>query len=352
MKIKTKTLGDALDRLAPIVGRRLTLPILSCIKFEAIDNRLYLTADSMDQRQVEIIECDGALAAVCVGFERLRHAIGGEDLEITFSGEKMQIQFSLGGTKIAVLPAEDFPDEKKDKWIASGINCEELADSIGRTQWACSKDFTSYILNGVHVCGSSKNLICEATTSRELAVLEKAIICSDIDAVIPAAFCSQLIAALNRKDSGVSFGKNAIKVSHAEGAFYCRLLDGVYPNTQNAMPKKTNLIGEIQTAPLIDALSRINFLGGPKTEAHCLLSFSASGLGVQFVGKEDEASFRIDGNFKEHEAAMNATTLLGCIKALGSESAKVFKPSKDDADNMLIFQSGDLFVYTTKVRAK
>jgi DNA polymerase-3 subunit beta len=351
MKIKTKTLGDALDRLAPIVGRRTTLPILSCVKFEAIDSRLYLTADSMDQRQVEIIECEGEFAAICVGFERLRHAIGGEDLEITMSGEKMQIQFSLGGTKIAVLPAEDFPDEKKDKWIASGINCEELADSISRTQWACSKDLSRYMLNGVHICGSSKKLVCEATTGRELAVLEKAIICSDIEAVIPATFCSQLIAALSRKDSGVSFGKNAIKVSHAEGAFYCQLLDGVYPNTQNVMPKKTNLIGEIQTGPLIDALSRINFLGG-QTEAHCLLSFSTSGLGVQFVGKEDEASFRIDGNFKEHDAAMNATTLLGCIKALGSESAKVFKPSKDDVDNLLIFQSGDLFVYTAKVRTK
>ncbi|MEI6730927.1 MAG: hypothetical protein WCL30_06670, partial [Pseudomonadota bacterium] len=131
MKIQTAQLKSALDNIRPIVGRKTSLPILSCVKLHAENNRLNITASNIDEFIIESVDCEGDIAPTCVSFNHLAMAISGKEAELESASSTLLVKCGRNETEIATLDAEEFPPNPKfDKPQNHAVDCDELAKSV------------------------------------------------------------------------------------------------------------------------------------------------------------------------------------------------------------------------------
>src|ERR1017187_9723130 len=159
MNVETSKLKAALDNIRPIVGRRQTLPILSCIKLHTEQNRLHITGSNLDEFIVERIESDGEIDPVCVSFNRLGMALSGKSVFITTKGRKILVKCGEDETLISTLPADKFPPLPKfENSKTHGVACADLANAVNQVAFAGSTDPGRYILNSVLISSSAKKM--------------------------------------------------------------------------------------------------------------------------------------------------------------------------------------------------
>jgi DNA polymerase III sliding clamp (beta) subunit (PCNA family) len=350
MKLKTKELTDALTRLKPIISRRNTLPILSCVKIHSELNRIHFTASDLDQFQVEKIECDGEFAPCCVSYGALLNAIGGETTDLRLSKSILVVSCDFGTTELDILDAEEYPPIPKcDGMKNIGVSCEDLSRAIGATLWAAHDDPSRYILQSVHVMGRSKLLHVEATNGRELGIIDQPLISGDFDIVVPSGFAGGFAEILLRKGADLSVNEKYIKVTHEFGAYFAKQIDGVYPNTEQVIPAKQKKIGDMDVEAMRDIFSRCNFFSDPSRTPIAQMTFSAEGVEVEFTGRNSNLDLRAPGKFGMFQARVNAESFHRCLTAIKSPRAIISCDAGEEKFPILVLQSGDLFIYTTQV---
>lgn len=350
MKIKTSDLTEALTRLKPIISRRTTLPILSCVKLHTERNRLHLTVSDLDQYQVERIECDGEFEPCCINFNYLLNALGGEAVSLKRNKTSVDVRCDFGVTELDVLEAEEFPPPPKcDGLKPIGVSCEDLSKAINSVAWAASTDETRWILNSVHVAGSSKRLEVVSTDGRQMARIEQPLISSDFEILIPSAFASSVAEVLARKGSELSANGDHIKISHENGNYYAKQVDGKFPNYKQVIPVKQEKIGDFEVGPFREMLGRCKFYADYARSLAAQIAFGKSGAEIEFVGKASNLNLVAPGEFKSFNAVVDAETFHRCLSNLQAERATIFKDASEDKFPMIIMQAGDLFIYTTQV---
>lgn len=352
MKTEAKKLTNALNRLKPIIGRRNTLPILSCVKIYAKNGLLQIEASNLDEHQIEQVECEGELKPCCADFGQLNAAIGGSAVEITLDKTTITIKCGYGTATLGVLDAEEFPAlPKMGKVEKIGVSGTDLANSISKVAWAASTDEVRYMLQSVYIEGTAKMLSCVATNSRNLALIDLPAISATFKLVAPSNFVPNVISSLARDGAVLGSSESHISIEHSSGSYACKQIDGNYPNYRQAIPAKPKLLGAALVAELVDALSRCNFLADPSRNPVALLTFTKSGLEIRFTGKNSQLEMLVAGEFMAHDASMDAASFLTCLKAFKSESVKIYSNGADSM-NMLILESENLFIYTCEMAVK
>lgn len=350
MKLKTSDITEALSRLRPIISRRTTLPILSCVKIHADRNRLHFTVSDLDQVQVEKIECEGEFEPICVNFSALQNAVGGETTSLHCSKNIMVVSCDFGTTELDTLDAAEFPPSPKiDGLKKIGVSCEDLSNAIKATLWAASDNDARYILQSVHIVGGAKMLHVEATNGRELAIIDQPLISGNFETIVPSANASGLAESLTRKGAELSTNEKHIKVTHEFGSYCSKQVDGKYPNTKQVVPAKQTKIGELDVESMAGIFSRCNFFTDPARTPIAQMSFSPDGVKVEFVGRGSNLDLKSAGKFSKFTARVNAKSFYRVLKNITGPKAAISCDAKDDKFPVLILQSGDLFIYTTQV---
>ena len=348
MKTESSKITAALNRLKSIVGKRQTLPILSCVKIYAKNGLLNIEASNLDEHQIEQVECSGELKPCCPDFGQLLASIGGKDADLSLDKTDLTIKCAYGTARLKVLDAEEFPAlPKMGKVEKIGVSGTDLAASISSVAWAASTDSGRWVLQSVYIAGSPKMLSCVATNGRNLAVVDLPSISATFNIVAPSGFVGNVVAALGRDGAVLGASESHISVEHSAGSYACKQVDGKYPNYLGVIPKNPKLIGVAQTADLIDALSRCNYLADPARPAAALLKFTRAGLEIGFSGKNSNLEMLVAGEFVEHDAKMAAASLLNCLKAVKSETVKMHC-GVEGATSMMILEAGNLFIYSTE----
>ena len=344
MKIETKALTEALQILRPIVGRRNTLPVLSTVRLEAKRNRLFLTVSNLDEHQEEKLECSGDLDPICINFNYLVNALGGESTSISISKTYAVVKCGRNESKLPFLAAEEFPQPPKDDGLkAIGANCVEMAKGIRAVEWCARKEPEPFVLKSVHIVGRPRSLTCEATDRRQLAVHTQAIICGDFEILLPAEFVANVSANLDRKGSQMQANEDRIKVVHEGGFYFCKQMDMKYPATSGVIPKEPVMLGSVLMADALDAFSRCNNYTVPDRTPISIMDFSEDGIHVAFTANA-ELNLVVPGKYKKHTAKANSEAFLMCLRGLKAEAFEILK-----AENMLVLRAGDMAVYSMNV---
>lgn len=348
MKTTTKTLKAALDNLKPIISRRMTLPILSCVKLYTERNRLHITATNLDEYMVERIEVDGEIEPVCVSFNHLFMSLMGEDAVITPRKGSLLVKCGDNETVISTMDAADFAPMPEFRDAENhGLACAELAEAVNLASWAASNDPSRYVLNSALIQASPKTLSVVASNGRELAIVERALIGSAFEVLIPAEFASGFQSALSRTGAVLSSNKNNVKVAHDWGNYFCKQLDGAYPNYKQVIPKESKLLGTVSVEELLGLVS--SCVGySSDTEAKGIFDFSAKGLSITLVGDNNSTvNRRMDGKFAALKIALSTKKMLKIFQHLKTDEAKLFF---NDELSPLVIESGDLRVITMPMR--
>ena len=268
-------LSGYLQSVLQVVPAKTTLPILSNILFEALDNKLKISATDLEVSITATFDCTVTKKGVAVLPGRILFDIIKElpESEIAFEGTptRMEIKVPNGSYKIACASVEDFPklpaiNTKKQ----INISASDLVMMIKKSTFACSSDETRPALNGVLWSTGGDRMNMVATDGHRLAKVSVENtklrgIAEDI--IIPPKVLNIIPRFVSESDGeiGIIFGENNIIFNLGDVVLISRLIEGPYPNYEQVIPANNDKRMVISKEDLAGSVRRVSILSNSLT---------------------------------------------------------------------------------------
>jgi DNA polymerase-3 subunit beta len=266
MKIEClkEKLSVALLYAERITGKNLTLPVLSCILLEAKDNSLTIRSTNLDLG-IEIhvpvkVEKEGSVAVPGQTISQfINNLQGDKNIKLEVVDGNLAISSAMGSTTIKSMPSEDFPTipvvpEEKSFEIES----EDFVRGLKSVWYSSSVSGIKPELSSILIASEEDGLVFAATDSFRLA--EKRIKTkkqNDFGQIlIPFKNIPEIIRVLEgMKDvTVVHLSKNQISFS-ADGIYLVsRVIDGVFPDYKQIIPKESKTEAIVLKQDLLHSL--------------------------------------------------------------------------------------------------
>ncbi len=268
-------LSGALQSILQVVPTKSTLPILTNILFEALENKLKLSATDLDISITATVESNvakrGSVALPArILFEIIREL---PEAEITFEavGNRVEMKIPNGTYKIAAVSPDDFPklptiNTKKEV----KIDTADFIKMIRKTTFACSTDETRPALNGVYWTTKGDRTQMVATDGHRLArisVTNSKLKAMTEDLIIPPKVLNLIPKFVDdtQKEIGVIFGENSIIFNLDNIVLTSRLIEGPYPNFEQVIPATNDKKMIVAKDDLAGAVRRVSILSNALT---------------------------------------------------------------------------------------
>lgn len=295
--VNKTALKETLKRLSAVVESKVTIPILSNIKIEAVDKKLRITATDMDIELVELLDADIKEGGAITLPGRMFSDIVGKmaDDVVSVAGSDAGVKVTCGAAKFSLgaLPVEDFPHFGTTAFSGSiEMESECLLRLLDRVEDAISAEETRYYLNGVYLepitndDGTVNAIRAVATDGHRLALAEEyATVEGDLKGIIIPRKAVARIHAICEKPSGkiqIDFGDNKIRIAAGAAVLQSKLIDGTFPDYNRVIPKPGAINYKIPTVPFRETLELLEAVMSDKTRSVKLafagetLTFSAS----------------------------------------------------------------------------
>lgn len=266
---------ENLNNVMRAISSRATIPILSGIKLDLSEDQLVLTGSDTDiSIEIKIpvsedlsVESTGSIVLPARFFSEIVKKLPGKDFSFEVK-ESFQTKISSENSEFTIngLDANNYPrlpeiPEESSFTIAGKI----LREIINETQFAVATQESRLVLSGVHFTFSPDSIKAVATDSHRLS--ERTIALENgpqtkTDLIIPGKSLQELSRIIGEADPEVKVcpGDNQVLCRIGNIAFYSRLLDGNYPDTDRLLPTESTTSVEFDLADLSSALDRASLL--------------------------------------------------------------------------------------------
>ncbi len=325
-------LSGYMQYILQVVPTKSTLPILTNILIEALENKIKLSATDLDISISTSVECNvlkkGSTSVPArILFEIIKEL---PESEISFetSGSRIEIKIPNGSYKIGTVAAEDFPklpavNTKKE----IRIDGADLIKMIRKTTFACSDDETRPALNGVlwHTKGDKMQMV--ATDGHRLAkfaVANPKLKGLYDDVIIPPKVLDLIPKFIpdESKEVGIIFGENNIIFNLGDIILSSRLIEGPYPNYEQVIPKDNDKKMTISKQDLAGAVRRVSILSNALTH-QVKFSIKDNTLALSSanadMGGEGKEVLECDYVGDEIELGYNATYITDVLSKIDGE---------------------------------
>jgi len=328
--LKSK-LTESLQTVLQVVPTKSTLPVLTNVLLEVLDNKLKISATDLDISITNSIECDvtkkGAVALPArILFEIIKE-LPESQITVESTNSRIEIKIPNGSYKIATVSPDDFPklpavNTKKEIRISKSA----LVAMIRKTSFACSTDETRPALNGVLWQTKGEKMQMVATDGHRMArmAMENTKLKGVSDDIIIPPKVLNLIPKLTEgesKEIGVIFGDNNIIFNLGDTVLTSRLIEGPYPNFEQVIPASSDKKLVVSKDDLTSAVRRVSILSNALTH-QVKFGFQKSNLTLSTnnadVGGEGKELIECDFDGEPLEIGYNATyvsEILGKIDA-------------------------------------
>lgn len=244
--VNRSQLAAELNLLLPVIERKATLPILSYALFRAQNDRLEITATSMDvTAKVDLNANVAQEIALCVSLKqlsRLVQLLEGEEVGFTLkSNERIEIKSGSARHLLPTRPEADFPDVDKPVESMATIPAATLTTLLNAVRYSMLPNdgvvkSSDIPFTGIQLKSKDGKLEVQGSRKVTLALATCAFTGPEFCAVIPP----QAVSALAAFDDGnISIG-----VTDKHATFTCgsrqltaRLLLGQFPDWSNVLPE-------------------------------------------------------------------------------------------------------------------
>jgi len=237
-----------------VAGKHLTLPVLSCILLETKKNSVTLKATNLDVGiEVSIPAKTDVESVVAIPSHTLSAFLAQipdseSNIKLELIDQNIQIQTSHSRGVVKTMPSEDFPSIPRpiDPDTIS-LPRNSLIKGFKSVWYSSSLSNVKPELSSVFVYNDSSNITFVATDSFRLAEkkipVNKKLLSSDI--LIPFKNVSELIRVLDNmpEEVQVETNKNLIALSGNGIYVISRIIDGVFPDYKQILPK--NFVTEV-----------------------------------------------------------------------------------------------------------
>jgi DNA polymerase-3 subunit beta len=275
MKIECKKekLLKAILKADKVVGKGVSLPVLSCVVLKTLDDKIEVRATNLEiglkiSVPAKVIE-KGEIAIPSNLITSYINSLGGDDdLLLEMKDNVLFISGKKSETKINTLPLDDFPSIPDTSDVKScKISSKELTDGLKAVWYAASTSSIKPELSSIYIYPDKDELVFVATDSFRLA--EKKIKAKVVDfesVLIPQRNVLEIIRIFEDIDEDIklSFEEDKISFQNEDTYIITRVVDGNFPDYKQIIPKEnstevTILKTDLQNTLKISSLFLNNF---------------------------------------------------------------------------------------------
>lgn len=327
-----------------IIGKNLTLPILSNILIEAERGGLKVSATNLEIGLVAKIrakiEKEGKIAVP-------GRIIGGilaqleDGSQITLEEKNSILKMIYNGNSAAIkgMDAKDFPIiPKPESKFLFEISASEMQKKAGNVLATAATSDTRQELTGAHFEFREERITLAATDSFRLSEATiklnkvkttedyKKYLAKNSAVIVPARTLSEVIRAISAEDESVKvyLAENQIFFETADVLFVSRLIDGKYPEYKQVVPKEFSLNMIAKKEDLLKAARLAGVFSDSKSREVRLKIDGGKGKIIVFAESVEsgEGSWSVDCQAdakNELEVAFNNRFLLDGLNSISTE---------------------------------
>ena len=315
-----------------IVGKKESLPVLSCVLIEVGDS-INLKATNLETALEMKIEGSpikkGKIAVPAHIFLQTLQSTKGDKITIEDEDGNLKIQSKGGETTIKSISTEEFPSfsepKNKNEYI---INKDVFVNGVQGVSYASSQSMIRPELASVYISYDDGKLTFVSTDSFRLA--EKKIntkIKNNIpETLIPTKNALEIvgiISNLDEEDIHISFDDSQIGISCKNTKIISRIIDGNFPNYNEIIPKsfiteatllKDDLLTVLKKTRVFSGVSQqISFHVYPKKKV-----FSITARNADVGEMSDTLEAAVSGD--DIDIHFNLNYIQDCIQSLKTDS--------------------------------
>ncbi|MDP8216278.1 MAG: DNA polymerase III subunit beta [Candidatus Kaelpia imicola] len=272
MKIKVER-GEITQHLQDVIAAipsRSTLPILSNLLLEAEENKLFITATDLEicirkKIDVEVIQ-SGKITALGKKFYDILKEIPSDNILIEETKNfGVILRAEKCYFKLLGFSPQEYPDIPKIEGKSFKIDAKKLASMISKTYFACSKEETRYVLNGILFDFNEDSLSLVASDGRRLALCRENIKTGwSGKYIVPQKAVLELLKMSEKTETpltvSLSEKNNQMAFSLPKTELITRLIEGDFPKYEEVIPQESDNKLTLNTKDFFQAIKRANLM--------------------------------------------------------------------------------------------
>ncbi len=245
--IKEK-LSYAISKAERVTGKNITLPVLSCVLLEASDSILTIKATNLDigieiTLPVKIIKPGKVAVSGSVLYNFISNITNDKNVILEVIDGNLKVSTKHSESLIKAFPVDDFPNIPKvqsDRPFT--LNIPSLIKGFKSVMYSSSTSTIRPVLGSVMLSSEEDNIVFVATDSFRLS--EKRINIKKHkefnQILIPFRNIGEIIHTLEdyKDDVEVHLNENQIAFSYQDVYITSRVIDGVFPDYKQIIPKE------------------------------------------------------------------------------------------------------------------
>ncbi|MFV0416796.1 MAG: DNA polymerase III subunit beta [Chthoniobacterales bacterium] len=329
--VSKEALNEGLQRIQNVVSSRATLPVLSNVLIETVDNGLRLTTTDMEvsmrcEVSAQVLKA-GSTTLPVKRLSAIVNALPSGEINIETDSQNISsIQSGSSFFKIYGLARGEFPafPELGDAREYT-LRQAELKDGLRKTSYAISADETRFVLNGILFSFKENKLTLVATDGRRLALFETDIEfpqSQEGDLIVPTKAVTEIARLLGDEgDVTLRTTNNFISIELGSSVLVSKLVDGNYPNYRQVIPGEAKERATIEREPLLHCVRRVSLLNADKAGS-IRLNFSKNNVDISAntpeIGEAQE-SLAINYRGRDISVAFNPEFLMDPLRFLPND---------------------------------
>ena len=338
--IKTSDLKRSLQDVVGVVGKDLSMPILSHVLIQKADKEIKITGTNIEVQittSCKYIESDDFEDVTVHGkklYEIVR-SLNEQDIQLKTQKDRLTLKTKSSTFRLATLPSNNFPTFDEFKPIESfSINQQQFLGLLNKTSFSmASNPDVRFILCGLLLEVTANSITAVSTDAHRLAIstsaLEKKQI-NDISCILPRKAVHELIRVLEgNNETKISIGNSQIRISFKGTIFVSKLMDGKFPaGYKRVIPTSAMIQATLDKQNIRSALQRVSILAneqfkGVRVEATNENMVLSSENPEQEQAKETITYQTTTEDKDEIFAGFNSSYLIDAINACSGEDVVI-----------------------------
>jgi DNA polymerase-3 subunit beta len=337
MKIEcsVEKIKNAIFQVERITGKNLTLPVLNSILIAASGKSLKLRSTNLSLGiEVEIpakIEKEGVLAVSgSILSAVFSNVFQNENILIEKQNDNLLIKTKKNQLKLKSQPHDDFPTIPIVSGTSFEIDSKKLIDGIKSVYYSSSVSDVKPEISSVFLYTHEDNLVFVSTDSFRLA--EKKVKIKGVDEIlgilIPFKNITEILKVFG-EFSGmikVCFNKNQISFSSDDIYLTSRVIDGIFPDYRQIIPKSSSTEIVILKQDLLNALKLSNIFSGKFNQINFLIKPKEKIFEVSSINNDiGENKTYLEAVLKgeDIELGFNYKYFLDCFQSINTDSVVI-----------------------------
>ncbi len=350
-----KSFLTGLNTVAAALPPKTSLPSLSNILIETLDDKLKIAATDLDTTVITFIPATittpGAVTLPGKKLLEIVRELNGNEVDISTTGSRISISCNKSNFSLPTSSRDSYPSLPSTEINADSITFPIgiLKEGIKRTVYAIAgSSELRAALTGCLWKQTELGLVMVSTDGHRLAKVILPSLKTETEkefSAIVAPKALNLLLKINSEDSVIMSSQGTqISFHIGETSIFSRIIEGVFPPYDKVIPANNEILLELNKKDLYDALRRMRIIANPATQQviftieHNRLILQAENTDAGEAREDIEAVFNSDpiqiafsGNLiTEILKTMNSEDIV--MKLHDSEVAVIFVEKEKNAD--------------------